>query len=98
MLEGRPDPFASDPPAKRKGMVAFQPDALTISRGELWSSRRRFTEAVLKSPAARTRLLKGWEAVCREELERMLTGPVAVAGGALELGRLARRSSGSPAG
>ena len=31
-LENSPDPFASDPEPKRKGMVAFQPDALTISR------------------------------------------------------------------
>ena len=33
VLQGSPEPFASDPPAKRDGMVAFQPDALTISRG-----------------------------------------------------------------
>src|SRR5437867_2737383 len=26
VLEGSPDPFASDPEAKRKGMSAFQPD------------------------------------------------------------------------
>ncbi len=28
-------------------MAKFQPDALTISRGEDWADRRRFTEAVL---------------------------------------------------
>jgi cytochrome P450 len=46
-LWGSPEPFASDPPAKRDGMVAFQPDALTISRGSAWRNRRAFNEAVL---------------------------------------------------
>src|SRR2546421_8682129 len=47
VLEGSPDPYAADPEPKRRGMSHFQPDALTISRGELWRKRRRFTEAVL---------------------------------------------------
>ena len=47
VLGGSPDPFASDPDAKRKGMTAFQPDALTISRGTEWQDRRKFAEAVL---------------------------------------------------
>lgn len=81
VLDGSPEPYASDPPAKRNGMVAFQPDAVTISRGELWRNRRRFNEAVLKSPSDGGKLLKTWEAACSEELERTLTGPVAVAGG-----------------
>ena len=46
-LEGSPDPFASDPKPKRDGLVAFQPDALTISRGETWRNRRDFNEAVI---------------------------------------------------
>jgi cytochrome P450 len=46
-LENSPDPFAADPKPKRDGMVAFQPDALTISRGETWRKRRAFNEAVL---------------------------------------------------
>ena len=79
-LDGSPEPFAADPKPKRDGMVAFQPDAATISRGETWRSRRRFTEAVLRSPKA-GKLLSGWERTCREELERMLSGPVAVAAG-----------------
>jgi cytochrome P450 len=49
VLEGSPDPFAPDPEAKRRGMGHFQPDALTLSRGELWRDRRRFTEAVLQT-------------------------------------------------
>ena len=83
VLEGAPSPYAADPPAKRDGMASFQPDAVTISRGGLWRIRRRFVDAVLKSPA-RGKLLKGWESVCVEEVERMLTGPVAVAGGELD--------------
>ena len=47
VLGGSPDPFASDPDTKRKGMTAFQPDALTISRGDEWRSRRAFAESVL---------------------------------------------------
>ena len=83
VLDGSPAPYASDPPAKRDGMVAFQPDAVTISRGALWRNRRRFNEAVLKSPGG-GKLLKTWETTCAEELERMLAGPVAVAGGEID--------------
>jgi cytochrome P450 len=47
VLSQSPDPFASDPEAKKKGMSAFQPDALTLSRGDLWRTRRDFAEHVL---------------------------------------------------
>jgi cytochrome P450 len=47
VLNQSPDPFASDPEAKRKGMSAFQPDALTLSRGDLWRNRRAFADHVL---------------------------------------------------
>lgn len=46
-LEGSPDPFAADPEPKKSAMSHFQPDALTISRGDAWQDRRRFTDAVL---------------------------------------------------
>ena len=49
VLGGSPDPFAADPPAKKAGMSAFQPDALTLSRGDLWRNRRTFAEAVLET-------------------------------------------------
>ena len=52
MLGGSPDPFASDPETKRKGMAAFQPTALTISRGDVWANRRAFAEAVLEHRSA----------------------------------------------
>lgn len=63
-LDGAPEPYAADPEAKRKGMVHFQPDALTISRGDEWRSRRRFAEAVLgEAPLERV------SAVAREEAQ-----------------------------
>lgn len=47
VLDRSAEDFASDGGAKGKGMAHFQPDALTLSRGEAWRDRRRFTEAVL---------------------------------------------------
>jgi cytochrome P450 len=77
-LDESPNPFASDPDAKRKGMVAFQPDALTISRGAEWESRRRFTEAVLgAAPLERVR------EVTRDEVRDLIAGPVRADGGEL---------------
>jgi cytochrome P450 len=72
VLEGSPDPFAPDPPPKRKGMEHFQPDALTLSRGALWQERRRFTEAVLDSAATVHRLGDAAVAIAREEARAML--------------------------
>jgi cytochrome P450 len=46
VLDGSPWTFA-DPPTKHKGMAHFQPNAVTISRGDEWYDRRRFNEAVL---------------------------------------------------
>jgi cytochrome P450 len=77
-LEQSPDPFAADPEAKRKGMVHFQPDALTISRGAEWQSRRRFTEAVLGQVAA-DRVTE----VVRDDVRDLIAGPVRAAGGEL---------------
>jgi cytochrome P450 len=81
VLSGSPHPFASDPESKRKGMVAFQPDALTISRGELWQNRRRFTEAVLDTGRPH-RLADRFRGVAREEADN-LVGEVDRAGGEL---------------
>jgi cytochrome P450 len=67
-LEGSPDPFAPDPDGKRKGMVAFQPDALTISRGAEWRNRRDFTESVLETAAPLHRLADRFAAVAHEEV------------------------------
>jgi cytochrome P450 len=67
VLDGSPSPFAADPDAKRKGMSAFQPDALTISRGDLWQDRRRFAEAVLDTGAPLHRLAPRMTEVALDE-------------------------------
>ena len=67
VLEGSPHPFASDPEAKRKGMGHFQPDALTLSRGDLWENRRGFTETVLDTSKP-----DHFVAVAREEVATLL--------------------------
>jgi len=49
-------------------MAHFQPDALTISRGNDWRSRRKFAESILgRAPAERVR------EVAREEAEALLS-------------------------
>lgn len=66
VLDGSPDPFASDPPPKLKGMTAFQPDALTISRNPVWADRRRFAEAVLDTGKPLHRLAQPFADVAAE--------------------------------
>lgn len=78
VLAGAPEPYASDPPTKRNGMLAFQPDAVAISRGALWRNRRRFNEAVLRPPSD-GKLPRPWLDACEEEIERMLAAPLVVA-------------------
>ena len=53
-------------------MGHFQPDALTLSRGELWADRRRFTEAVVDTGRPAHRLGDRFVAVCREEVAALL--------------------------
>jgi cytochrome P450 len=72
VLEGSPRPHAADPEAKRKGMSHFQPDALTISRGEEWRSRREFTEAVLDTDRPEHRHSERFAVICRDETDRLL--------------------------
>jgi Cytochrome P450 len=71
-LEGSPDPFAPDPEAKRKGMSHFQPQALTISRGEDWAERRRFAESVLDTGEKAHRLSDEFAVVLAEEAEALV--------------------------
>lgn len=69
VLDGSVDDYAADPESKRRGMVHFQPDALTISRGDQWRDRRRFTEAVLRTVPG----LAGRIADCaREEAQHLI--------------------------
>jgi cytochrome P450 len=74
VLEGSPHPFASDTEVKRKGMAQFQPDALTISRGDLWENRRRFTEAVLDTRERTHRLADRFAAAADAEVADLLLG------------------------
>jgi len=73
VLEGSPSPFASDPDAKKKGMTAFQPNALTLSRGDLWAQRRLFAEGVLDTGKAKHRLSKAFTAVAVAEADELLS-------------------------
>jgi cytochrome P450 len=67
VLGGSPSPFASDPEAKRNGMTAFQPDALTLSRGDVWRQRRDFAEAVLETGKPLHQLAAAFLTVVEEE-------------------------------
>ena len=72
VLEGSPSPFASDPDAKRKGMTAFQPNALTLSRGDVWEARRAFAESVLDTGRPLHRLARGFAVLAVEEADGLL--------------------------
>ena len=70
VLDNSATEYASDAGAKKKAMSHFQPDALTLSRGEDWSDRRRFNEAVLdpEGQVARIRDVVG------DEVDRLRIG------------------------
>ncbi|MCH9736801.1 MAG: cytochrome P450 [Actinomycetia bacterium] len=71
VLGSSPDPFASDLEPKSKGMAAFQPDALTISRGPTWQDRRRFADAVLDSDKPMHRLAQPFVGVAAETANQL---------------------------
>jgi cytochrome P450 len=73
VLEGAPHPFAADPEAKRRGMGHFQPDGLTISRGETWKARRQFAEAVLDTTKPHHRFNDRLRTLAGEETAAMLS-------------------------
>ena len=70
-LGGSPDPFASDPSAKRDGMVVFQPDAVTISRGDVWRNRRAFNEAALDTAKPAHEFADRFASVASEEADSL---------------------------
>jgi len=72
VLGGSPSPFAADPEAKRKGMAAFQPEALTISRGAVWAKRRAFADAVLKPASVAHPLARQFAALAVEAADDVL--------------------------
>jgi cytochrome P450 len=63
--------YASDSGAKGKGMAHFQPDALTLSRGEDWEDRRKFTEAVLATSERVHPFAERFLAVVADEAEQL---------------------------
>lgn len=71
VLSHAPEPFASDPEPKLSGMNKFQPHALTISRGDHWSDRRRFTEAVLAHATGNGAIANHCDIVADEEARAM---------------------------
>ncbi|MFM9034786.1 MAG: cytochrome P450 [Mycobacterium sp.] len=71
-----PDPFASDPEPKVKGMSAFQPDALTISRGDLWTQRRQFADAVCKPDQQVHPLANAWAGVAADTARELAGAPI----------------------
>ncbi len=83
VLEGSPHPFAPDPDAKRRGVSHFQPDALTISRGEAWEKRRRFAEAVLETAKPVHRLADRFVTVAGEQGAALLDEVGGAGGGEL---------------
>jgi cytochrome P450 len=70
VLDNSATRYASDAGAKKKGMSQFQPDALTLSRGEDWRDRRKFNEHVLDADAQKARILD----VVSDEVARMRIG------------------------
>jgi hypothetical protein len=71
VLDNSATKYASDAGAKKKGMSHFQPDALTLSRGEEWRDRRACNEHVLDADAQKARILD----VVADEVARMRVGP-----------------------
>src|SRR5688572_15121130 len=69
VLDNSPTIYA-DPPPKHKGMSVFQPNAVTISRGDDWRDRRRFNEAVLDSSRSVHEYAEGFLAIVRDEISR----------------------------
>jgi cytochrome P450 len=67
--------YASDAGAKGKGMAHFQPDALTVSRGEKWEDRRRFNESVLATKERLHPDAKRFLEVVADEVDRLRIGP-----------------------
>jgi cytochrome P450 len=89
-LEGSPEPFASDPKPKRDGMVTFQPDALTISRGDTWRKRRAFNEAVIDGAFAES--ADGFRGIASEEAGAIAAdGEIDWDAWSAAFGRIARR-------
>jgi cytochrome P450 len=71
VLDNSADAYASDAGAKGKGMSHFQPDALTLSRGEEWRDRRAFNESVLATSERSHPLGDHFLSVVADEVSRL---------------------------
>jgi cytochrome P450 len=71
VLDRSAEVYRSDAGAKGKGMSHFQPDALTLSRGEEWRDRRAFNESVLATSEAVHPLGTRFVAVVADEVARL---------------------------
>ena len=65
VLDRSPETYA-DAKLKRTGMSHFQPDSVTISRGEEWRERRLFNESVLETGRGLHRYAENFLEVVRE--------------------------------
>lgn len=74
VLDQSADVYASDSGAKGKGMSHFQPDALTISRGDAWRDRRAFNEYVLVTSERIHPAAERFLAVIADEVDRLALG------------------------
>ena len=75
VLDRSAELYASDAGAKGLGMAHFQPDALTLSKGEDWRDRRAFNEAVLATSERVHPAAERFAAVAADEVERLRIGP-----------------------
>jgi cytochrome P450 len=73
VLERSPTVYAEGK-LKRDGMRVFQPNAVTISRGDDWRERRRFNEAVLDFGCPVHQYAEGFLQIVRDEVAPA-TGP-----------------------
>jgi cytochrome P450 len=74
VLDASADAYGSDAGAKAKGMSHFQPDALTLSRGEEWRDRRDFNESVLATQDAVHPFAERFLVVASDEVSSLRTG------------------------
>lgn len=74
VLEQSADVYDSGSGAKGKGMQHFQPDALTLSRGEEWRDRREFTESVLATSERVHPFGERFVTVASEEVQELRLG------------------------
>jgi len=71
VLDRSADVYASDAGVKAKGMSHFQPEALTLSRGEEWRDRRAFNESVLATSERLHPFAERFVSIADDEVRRL---------------------------